>query len=341
MPATPTYRAAIIGCGDIGGLYDETRKEPGVFSHAGAYKQVERIDLVAAADIDRRRLQEFARFWEVEKVYEDYRDLLQEENLHLVSVCTPDETHYQVLMDILDLNAPRLIFAEKPLTTSSKTEMEVLRRAEEKGTRIVVDYQRRWEPEHQAVAMEIREGAIGQIQAVSAYYVKGLRHVGCTTVDTLRFLISQIASVVALPPYRVGTFPDKDPSMDAVLFFRREGKAIIQSCDKHGYTYSLFEIDILGSEGRIRILENGDRVIRYRTAPYAHYPGFRELERYDEVATRMPLALTDGVQAIVEILDRDLADYTNHGLESYKDSLVLDAISLSQKRGGVPIEVTG
>ena len=49
-PKCATYRAAIIGCGRIGCAFDDDPKRRGSGSHAGAYINSPRFDLVALCD---------------------------------------------------------------------------------------------------------------------------------------------------------------------------------------------------------------------------------------------------------------------------------------------------
>lgn len=333
------YRAAIIGCGNIGGKHDEEKKiSDGVFTHAGAYQRTDEIELVAAADVNERRLKDFGNFWSVKNIYDSHEELLRKETVDILSICTPDNTHFDIIMDVLDTNPPKLIFAEKPLAISISGVREILKKSKDVGTKIVVNYQRRWDADHQKAMKAIKDGKMGDIQAISAYYVKGIQHIGCTVVDTLRFLISDITSVAALPPGDIGTFKE-DPSLDAVVFFDNGAKAVIQSCDKKGYTYSIFELDILGSNGRIRIVENGEKIIYFKSDPYHSYPGFTELVQYREEKTEMSRVMAKSMKEILRILDEDLESFTNEGVESYKDSLVIEAILKSKENDWAKVDV--
>ena len=337
-----TYKAAIIGCGNIASKHDEEKKiKKGIFTHAGAYKKVGRVNLVAAADINEKRLKEFGRFWNVEKLYKNHLELLENEALDVLSICTWDNTHHQIIMDALNINSPKVIFAEKPLADTSARELEILEKAKNAGTKIVVNYQRRWDAGHQKVAKMIKNGDIGDIQATTAYYVKGIRHVGCTIINILRFLISEISSVAAIPLASVETFAKEDPSLDAILFFKNGVKAFVQSCDKGRNTYSIFELDILGTKGRVQIVDNGERVVYYKLIPHHIYPGFSELARYKEEKTQMPWAIVNGVKEIVRILDEGLESFTNEGAEAHKDTLVIESILRSRRSNWTKVDVTG
>lgn len=333
------YNAAMIGCGNIAGKHDEeSTNKKGTFSHAGAYTKAGNIRIIAASDLDSKRLAEFAAYWSVERTYPDYISLLENEKIDILSICTPDATHYQVIMDALTINPPGLIFAEKPLAETTEKISRLLALSRETGTKLVVDYQRRWDSGHRKIKDRITAGELGTIQAVSLYYVKGITHIGCTAINTLQFLFGDIRQVMALPPFDVGTFFD-DPSLDAVVFFENGSKAIIQSADKQGYNYSIFEIDILGSDGRVRIVDNGDRVIWFTKEQYHNYSGFFELSQRCVMDTDMPHALEYGVASMKEILDHNQNEFDNNGIESYRDMVVVKSILESKQKGGIITDV--
>src|SRR5438067_1943751 len=84
------WRAAIIGCGRIAdSIEDEVADAPGwallPFSHAGAYQRCPRTELVAAADPNAERRARFGERRGVERLYADYREMLDRETAEWVS----------------------------------------------------------------------------------------------------------------------------------------------------------------------------------------------------------------------------------------------------------------
>src|ERR1051325_6427630 len=72
------YRAAIVGCGDIAGGYDERSTDSsGVFTHAGAYRRLADHALLAAcAEPDSARRAAFQRAWSVPEAFDGLDALL-------------------------------------------------------------------------------------------------------------------------------------------------------------------------------------------------------------------------------------------------------------------------
>ena len=74
------YRVAIIGLGRMGSTLD--------ISVAEACAASDRLEVVAGADILAQRRDDFRQRWGVEAIYEDYRQMIEEQKPDLVAVCT-------------------------------------------------------------------------------------------------------------------------------------------------------------------------------------------------------------------------------------------------------------
>lgn len=328
------FTAAIIGCGDIAGGYDENLKAPGVYSHAGGFKKSGKIQIKAAADINMERLQNFANYWGVDQIYPSYEELIREGPYDIVSVCTPDRTHFEIISRIIDNRSAKVIFAEKPLAMSFAEANQLIHAAESTGIKIILNNQRRWEPYHLKLRDSLRNGSIGTIQSVCAHYVKGLFHVGCTVVDTIRYLIGEVESVLALPPADRGSLPD-DPTIDCIFFLKNGAKAVMLGCDLFGQGYGIFEMDIIGTEGRVQYKDEGHRFCFYEIEEYSHYPGFQELvaKPEKETTTELNLAVYRVVEYIIGLLQTGGNDITNSAREGHKDISILESIKRSVERG--------
>jgi len=98
------WRAGIIGCGRIGVEFGD--------SHARAYMDCEDTELVVACDMDIAKAMKSQAYY----VCIDYHRMLETQKLDIISVCTPVETHCQIVCDI----APyvKAIYCEKPMATT-------------------------------------------------------------------------------------------------------------------------------------------------------------------------------------------------------------------------------
>lgn len=314
--------AAIIGCGDIAGGYDEKSSDDGIYSHAGAYRACG-VKIAAVYDVDGARARAFASYWGVGRVCESLEELYTAEEYDIVSVCSPDNTHHRIVTGFLSAGKARIVWAEKPLALSAAEGREMVALAREKNTGFRVSYQRRWEPVHAALAEEIRKGSIGKITAARGCYVKGLLHIGTTMIDTMRYLLGEPDAARPISVSHKGCYPG-DSSSDIVLLYPDGVTAVIQGIDGSAYSYSLFELDIIGTGGRMRITEGGDHYEVFGVVPYGHYEGFSELKSARSGKTQMGASMKNGLELMLQSLKDGTWNDVGEGENALKNLLLAE-----------------
>jgi predicted dehydrogenase len=150
MPSPrPPYRAAIIGTGGI------------AHAHAGALAELsERARLVAVADLDPTRAAEFARQYSVPQVYTDPKALLESEQLDLVHICTPPQTHVPLSSMVMRAGATAL--AEKPTALSLREMDQLAAVQEETGASVLTVFQHRYGAAAVRLRRLARSGTLGR-----------------------------------------------------------------------------------------------------------------------------------------------------------------------------------
>ncbi|MBF0557347.1 MAG: Gfo/Idh/MocA family oxidoreductase [Nitrospirae bacterium] len=329
-----TIRTAIIGCGDIAGRNDEQKKTNGIFTHAGAYRAFPEIEIAAAFDVNRARLDEFCDYWKVAKGVSSLEELLRD-RYDIISVCTGDDSHHEVMEKILEAGSAGYIWAEKPLANTAARAKKVISMAREKNVGLWLSSQRRWEPCHLQIRQKLSEGMIGNIIHVNGYYVKGITHIGCTLINTMRFLCGDIDWAMAFPPFDAGSY-GADPSMRGIMGFKSGATASITGCDADEYVYSIFELDIMGTNGRIRIEENGDVIYVYEAREYDNYQGFKELKLIQKIETEMKWSMKYGLGMLMKDMSegKRSAFFAEEGLA---DMLIVEALKHSAASGGTRV----
>jgi hypothetical protein len=157
-------------------------------------------------------------------------------------------------------------------------------------------------------------------------------------VDTLRMMLGEVIWVKALPPFQTGSY-GTDHSVDFLLGFQDGSKAIVQSCDKDAYHYSIFEIDMLFSEGRLTLYDDGFRIERQSVEDYPHYPGFRSLGKPGLIQGDMANAITYIYRGIIDTLQCGKTGFGEFAREAVKDMIVVETIYSSAQQGGRRIEL--
>jgi predicted dehydrogenase len=269
------FQAGVIGCGRIGAGQDADSQAVGVYSHAGAFVRCAATELAAVCDRDPARARRCARRWGGAP-YGEVDDMLEAQALDMVSVCTPDDTHAAVLRRVIESGSVRLVIAEKPLAASAEEARSILRLAGRRGVRILVNYSRRFAPSHRRLQAFIEAGGIGSVQAVSGYYTKGIRHNGTHWLDLARMLAGEINEVTGRANRSAPGGPG-DPTLDVLLRFSGGATGVLLGADAS--RFSVFEMDILGTAGRVRVLQDGRVFECCRVVPDPDFAGYRALRR--------------------------------------------------------------
>jgi len=202
------YRAGIIGSGGIAGmgilgLHDEEAigKEKIRASHAGGYDATEAIDLVAVADIDEEKLARFGEAWGIptDRQYVGHEGMLAEEDLDVVSVCTPSFLHHRHTVDAARSAAePDVIWCEKPIAASVSDAEEMIDVCDGAGTELVINHSFRYTDKLQRLAELIQqEDILGDVHSVAAQFRMELMRNSTHLLDTLVYLLDARAARVS------------------------------------------------------------------------------------------------------------------------------------------------
>ncbi len=265
-------KAVLMGCGKIGSEFADDARIAGIYTHAAAWRACPGVELVAVCDTDAERARRCAERWGVSECHLDAAEMLERVRPDLVSICTPDSTHAKVISLTLDSPSVRGILAEKPLATTLAEARTLAERAAARGVVIAVNYSRRYAAGHQKLARRVRDGLLGELRHVRGSYTKGTIHNGTHWFDWARMFAGEIASVRGYDVLREG---GDDPSLDARLEFANGAVGELAAFDQRDY--SLFEIDLVGSAGRLRLFDSGHCYRIDRVGDSTRYSGYRTL----------------------------------------------------------------
>ena len=154
--ANDKVRVGIIGCGGIANG-----------KHMPALKKVPNVEMVAFCDIIVERAEKAKKDFGTPdaKVYEDYKQLLEDKSIDVVHVLTPNRCHSFITVDALD--AGKHVMCEKPMAINSAEAQKMLDAAKRSGKKLTIGYQNRQRPDSQFLKAEALKGTFGDI-----YYAK-------------------------------------------------------------------------------------------------------------------------------------------------------------------------
>ena len=293
------YRAAIIGCGWIGSEFNADANAPGVYSHAAAYAACPDTALVAVCDANPDRVARCGQRWHVAAQYHDADRLLAEQRPDLVSICTPDDTHYDLVRAAITAPGVRAVLAEKPLALTVDQAIDLAGLAQKNDILLAVNYSRRYADSHIRIQELLRAGGIGQVQTVNGFYTKGVLHNGTHWFDLARLLVGEVGRVWGVDVRKDGR---PDPTLDVFLELQCGATAYLHGCNEKAF--SVFEMDLLGTRGRIRITESGESIETYTVVDDTQYAGYRTLTLTNRTAAGLHNVLLHAVEDLVASVTR-------------------------------------
>lgn len=156
-----TVKVGIIGCGGIANG-----------KHMPSLKKLKNVELVAFCDIIQERAEKAAKEYGVEgaKVYTDYKELLKDEQIEVVHVCTPNRSHSFITIDSLE--AGKNVMCEKPMAKTTKEAMDMIEAAKRTGKKLTIGYQNRYRADSTYLKRACENEELGEIYYAKAHAIR-------------------------------------------------------------------------------------------------------------------------------------------------------------------------
>ena len=157
-------RVGIIGCGGIANG-----------KHLPAIKKLAAkgwLEIVAFCDLIEERAEKAAKEYGTPdaKVYTDYKELLKDETIESIHVCTPNRSHSFITVDAL--HAGKNVICEKPMAINSAEAKKMVDAAKETGKILTIGYQNRQRAEVQYIKKECEKGTLGEVYYAKAHAIR-------------------------------------------------------------------------------------------------------------------------------------------------------------------------
>jgi predicted dehydrogenase len=265
------YKAAVIGLGQIGSAFDEDAKRVEIWTHSGAYSACPRTELVAGADPDAGRRGAFLARRKTARAHADWREMLRAEKPDIVSVCTPIATHHEIALGAAEAGV-KAIFLEKPMCAEVRQAREVMEACERRNVVLAVNHSRRWDPVVTRARDIVAAGALGEPRSLVGWYSEKVYNMGTHLLDAMRLLGGELDWVSGAP------FPGAsadEPTVAGFLGFASGAKGFL-ACQGRRESF-VFELDLLGSRGRLRLADNCRKLELSLFKESPHFSGYEEL----------------------------------------------------------------
>lgn len=154
-------RIGIIGCGGIANG-----------KHMPALKKIEEVEMVAFCDIIKERADKAAEEYGVEgsNTYTDFNEMLANEKLDVVHVCTPNNNHAPA--SVAAMEAGCHVMCEKPMAKNVEQAQQMLDAQKRTGKKLTIGYQNRYTAAHQYLHNACVNGELGEIYYAEAEAIR-------------------------------------------------------------------------------------------------------------------------------------------------------------------------
>lgn len=290
------YKAAIIGAGNIAALFD-VPQSTGVLTHAHAYWLHPGFELCGFVDTEKEKSEAATKRWGG-RPYTSIANLVKLEQPEVVSVCTPDETHASM---VRELEAKNILggILEKPLAVDLTGARAIAASPMIKKGKFIVNYSRLFVPEFQELKRAYHDGMYGRLLSATGYYGKGLLHNGSHMISLLSWLFGKIRVLKKISI--INDFSTADPSISTVLQLSGTIPCSIHAINSR--SYSIFELDMLFSKTRIRMIESGNKIEIYKCETSKRYKGYSIMSLQETVTTSLGRSLSFAVENLYRWLE--------------------------------------
>ena len=254
------YNFAIYGCGMIANI------------HADAIKSLEEANLFAVADVKMSYATAFAQKHET-IAYADYNALLENEEIDIICLCTPNGTHAELALKALEYG--KNVVTEKPMAITTFDCDRMIKSAKKSSGRLMVISQLRTAPDIMRAKEIVESGVLGKLVLCDLHmkyyrseeYYKGtwkgtlamdgggaLMNQGIHGVDLLQYIVGPVKNIKSIVKTLVHNIEVEDTAVSAVEF-ENGALGIIEATTAVNPGFDR-EIKIHGSKGYMEIREN-------------------------------------------------------------------------------------
>ena len=298
------YRVGIIGCGGMGE------------HHASAYTQNPATSLVAVMDTRQESAQRLAERYSIAAVYTDYNEMLEKEDLNIVSITTWHGVHAEITVAAAKAGV-KGILCEKPMAASLGEADDMIEVCEKHGAKLVIGHNGRFSATNTEIRRLVQAGAIGEPTLLYGRSKPnaGLLNIGTHAIDRMRYHLSDPETlwVIGQTSRTTDRWERRTRCEDlcmGLICFESGARAIYES-DLPGPTVPA--ATIYGTAGQIQTGEDGLVLLQSDKAS-----GWREIEPRPEK--------TNQYQELIDWMEGKIAEHRSSGRQARYTMEILMAI---------------
>lgn len=133
---------------------------------ASELQLIDSAEVYAVASRSLNRAQDFAKQFQCSKAYGSYDELFQDENIDILYIATPHDSHAELTIRALQNN--KNVLCEKPLALHYKDVEQMIATAKKHNKFFMEAFWTRFNPSMRETLQHIQDGAIGEVKYVNA-----------------------------------------------------------------------------------------------------------------------------------------------------------------------------
>jgi predicted dehydrogenase len=144
-----------IGIGIVGAGFARTTQIPGFLNCKAAR-------VVGITSRHRERAETVAKQFGIENIASDWRELVERDDVDLISVVTPPATHAEITLAALERG--KAVLCEKPMAMNAAEAKQMTERGRAAGVLALIDHELRFLSSRRKMRAMLHEGAIGTVR---------------------------------------------------------------------------------------------------------------------------------------------------------------------------------
>lgn len=268
------YKAAVIGCGNIGASISNYNKAVQPGTHAGAYLANKNTRLAALVEKNFERLNYLKFNFPNIPLYTDADKMFKEIKPDIVSITVPTSFHYENVLLASRYKCP-VIFCEKPISFNLEEAKKMISACKMSDSVLLINHTRHFDPIIKKWSKKIKKGFLGRIYQGNAFYYNGLFNNGTHIIDLLRMFLGEPISV-SMRYNQITSNDGKDQNIDGIIIFKNNAVVTLQSLSRN---YGYFGFRLFGEKGMIDFDKLCYETAVRKKIKNQNYKGFYELSQ--------------------------------------------------------------
>lgn len=248
----------IIGCGNIGAMYDLNTKS--ILTHTKAFSLISNCNLYLF-DINLKLSKKISEIYKAQIV--NSLDKVDFSKFEIICICSPTNTHFQLLKRSLESNV-NVIICEKPISYSIEELRQLKKLYSKSKSKVIVNYIRRFQPYYKESKKYVTDILSKEkLTNISIKYQRGFLNNCSHAFDIISFLTSLPLKLVNIKKNNIvfDSF-ENDATLSIQASWNNSNVCILGLSN---LTSTVFEVELFFENVKVELKESGNTINFYNS----------------------------------------------------------------------------